>query len=259
MLASWRKMAPEKKLAVIVVPVLVGLITGVLTTQINLGIGALTASDPSAKIAARETVVLNPAARTRGADLVPRAEIVLYNEGDRTAVLNQAEFTVIEHLHLPTCATQGDLGVVKGYDVTLPRAVKTGAVFKSPPLRRKLAPDEPERLEFRFGLPALRRWWEDDDDNWFYRLDAAVVHDNARQPAELGTVVVALPAGPTEDQIWTEEADKKLSQLPDSFLAAEGEACMKANAAKLSAFLAGPGQRSGQLRSLGRRLGMSAR
>lgn len=202
-------------------------LTGVLTTQINLGIDALTGTDPAAKLAARETIVLNPSLtavdrslgpwpdpaegnfarfmRKRVARLAPRVEIVLYNGGDRTAIVLVAE----------------------DYDITLRRRMRVGQAVSSRPLRRKLAPDEPERLEFRFRLPPPDHPLDYRDDNYFYRLDVAVLHDDVAGPVNVGTVVVSLPSGPTEDQIWT-RADQRHLQLPSVSVPTEAVACMKA-------------------------------
>ena len=279
MLRTWRNLSPEKRWALVFVPLAVGLLTGVLTTQINLGIDALTGTDPAAKLAARETIVLNPSLtavdrslgpwpdpaegdfarfmRKRVERLAPRVEIVLYNSGDRTAILNRMRFTVREQLHLPTCYLQGDLLVAEAYDITLRRRMRVGQAVSSRPLRRKLAPDEPERLEFRFRLPPFDHPLDYRDDNYLYRLDVAVIHDDVAGPVNVGTVVVSLPSGPTEDQIWT-RADERHLQLPSVSVPTEAVACMKANSDRLRRFLTGPGKRSAQLRLLGRRLAAPA-
>jgi hypothetical protein len=276
MLGAWRNLSPEKRWALVVGPLLVGVLTGVVATQINVGIGALTSNDPAPRIEAREVIVLNPSLRDvdrglgewpqsgsalerflrrRRERLAPRAEVVLYNSGDRTAILNRMRFIARDRLYLPTCYLQGDLLVAESYDVTLPREMPVGAAVQSGPLRRKLVPDEPERLEFRFRLPPLPSPLDYHDDSYFYRLDAALVHDTADEPEVVGTMILALPAGPTEDQIWT-RADARVLRSPSVFVPHEAVACMKRNAAKLRHFLAEPGERSTQLRSLGRRLGV---
>jgi hypothetical protein len=279
MLRAWRKLSPEKRWALVGGPVAVGLLTGVLTTQANIGIDALTGDDPAAEIAAREAIVLNPSGRAidrslgpwpdptdpefagfmrrRRERLAPRVEIVVYNAGDRTAILNRMRFTLRERLYLPTCYLQGDLSVAKGYDVTLPRGMRPGELAHSQPLRRQLAPDEPERLEFRFRLPPADHPLDDQDDNYFYRLDVALLHDDEEGPVDVGTIVVSLPSGPTEDQIWT-RADERVLRLPGVSVPSGVVACMKANSERLRGFLAGAGTRSAQLRSLGRRLAKNA-
>jgi hypothetical protein len=153
---------------------------------------------------------------------------------------------------------QGDLSVAKGYDVTLRRQMRPGQVAGSPPLRRKLAPDEPERLEFRFRLPPSDHPLDDKDDNYFYRLDVALLHDDEDGPVDAGTLVVSLPTGPTENQIWT-RADERVLRLPTVSVPPGVVACMKANSERLRGFLEGSGTRSAQLRSLGRRLTESPR
>jgi hypothetical protein len=159
---------------------------------------------------------------------------------------------------------QGDLPVARSFGITLPRNARHGTVVQSGPLRRFLRPDEVERLAFRFHLPPPLQHgkpvgWQFDEDNYFYRLDLSVLHDANSTPVAVGTVILALPFGASEDQIWTSEdrrtaaaAQKKQLNwhVPPRVIA-----CMKSNSAKLRAFLAGPGERSTELESLGHQLG----
>jgi hypothetical protein len=260
MLRKWRQWPWEKKLG------LATLATTLVGASIPLAIwvaDALRAHRPGAKLAASELLVDNPRQSPGSPHRVPRVELVLHNEGDRAATVTRLRVTVRDTLFLRTCYLQGELSVAKSFGVTLPRNARRGTVVQSGPLRRFLRPDEIERLAFKFHLPPpLEKGkpvaWQFDEDNYVYRLDLAVLHDASSVPASVGTVIVALPFGASEDQIWTSE-DRRTAAA-----ARRGEinwyapprviACMKANSAKLQAFLAGPGERSTQLESLPHRL-----
>jgi hypothetical protein len=260
MLRKWRQWPWEKKLA------LATLTTTLVGASIPLAIwvaDALRAHRPGAKITASELLVDNPRQSAGAPQRAPRVELVLHNEGDRAATVTRLRITVRDTLFLPTCYLQGDLAVAKSFGVTLPRNARRETVVQSGPLRRFLRPDEVERLAFKFHLPPPLQngkpvAWQFNEDNYFYRLDLAVLHDASRVPASVGTVIVALPFGASEDQIWTSE-DRRTAAA-----ARRGEvnwyapprviACMQSNSAKLQTFLTGRGERSTELESLKRRL-----
>jgi hypothetical protein len=174
------------------------------------------------------------------------------------------QVTVGDRLFLDTCYLQGDLSVAKSFGITLPRNARPGTVVQSGPLRRFLRPDEVERLAFRFHLPPPLQngkpvSWQFNEDSYLYRLNLAALHDATTVPVSVGTVIVGLPFGVSEDQIWTSE-DRRMAAAAETgrlnfYLPPRAIACMKANSAKLRAFLAGPGERSTELESLGHRLG----
>jgi hypothetical protein len=211
----------------------------------------------SGRIRLSEVLVRNPPSLPR--IVTPTLELVVHNVGERRATLTRMQFTVRDQVFLPTCYIQGDLPVAEEYAITVPRKAKAGTVVNSSPLRRQLAVDQVERLAFRFRLPPTRENgkivpYTFDDDNYLYRFDVGLVRDNRQTAEPLGTAIVSLPFGPSEGQIWTtDNRTKFVDGLP-----ADAVACMKANAAKLRTFLEGPGERSGQMRSLQGRLSPDA-
>jgi hypothetical protein len=261
MLRKWRQWPWEKKLA------LATLATTLIGASIPLAVwiaDALRAHRPGPKIAASELLVDNPHQSAGSPQRAPRVELVLHNEGDRAATVTRLRITVRDTLFLPTCYMQGDLSVARSFGVTLPRNARRGTVVQSGPLRRFLRPDEVERLAFKFDLPpplqnGKRVAWQFNEDNYFYRLNLAVLHDASSVPASVGTAILALPFGASEDQIWTTE-DRRTAAAArrgkiNWYAPPRVIACMKSNSAKLQTFLAGPGERSTELESLPHRLG----
>jgi hypothetical protein len=260
MLRRWRQWPWEKKLG------LATLAVTMVGAAIPLAIwaaDALRAHSPGPKVSASELLVENPDLAPGSSPRVPRVELVLHNDGDRSATVTRLRVTVRDALFLGTCYIQGELAVAKSFGVTLPRNARRGTVVQSGPLRRSLHPDEVERLAFKFHQPPPLRNGKPvgvqfNEDTYLYRLDLAVVHDATGVPTGVGTVVVALPFGASEDQLWTGE-DRRMAAAAarnrlNWYVPPRAIACMKSNSAKLGTFLAGPGERSDELESLAHRL-----
>ena len=150
MVRKWRQWPWEKKLAIAT------LATTLMGAAIPLAIwlaDVLRAHRPSPNIAATELLVDNPDLSPGSSPRVPRAEVVLHNNGDRSATMTRLRVTVRDRLFLATCYIQGELSVAKSFGITLPRNARRGTVVQSGPLRRFLRPDEVERLGFQFHLP----------------------------------------------------------------------------------------------------------
>jgi hypothetical protein len=260
MVRKWRQWPWEKKLG------LATLAVTMVGAAIPLAIwaaDALRAHSPGPKVSASELLVENPNLASGSSPGVPRVELVLHNDGDRAAAVTRLRVTVRDALFLGTCYIQGELGVAQSFGVTLPRDARRGTVVQSGPLRRSLHPDEVERLAFKFHLPTPLQHGKPvgvqfNEDTYLYRLDLAVLHDANRVPAVVGTVIVALPYGAAEDQIWTSEDSRMAAAAKRNHLSwsvpRRAIACMESNSAKLRTFLEGPGERSTDLESLPHRL-----
>ena len=243
--------------------IVAGIVSAVVGVVVALG-GVFTGDDPTTsrdrsatasegKVRLSEVIVRNPPSLPRA--VTPAVELVFHNVGSQRVTLTRVQFTVRDQLYLSTCYVQADLPVAKSYAITVPKDAAPGTVLRSRPLRRQLGADQVERLAFSFGHPPRREngevvTYRFDDDNYFYRLDIALLRDNRGSPEPLGTVLVSLPFGPSEGQIWTtDNRTKFVAGLPSTAIG-----CMRTNAARLSRFLDGPGERSSQMRSLQRRL-----
>jgi hypothetical protein len=208
---------------------------------------------PTRRLTVAELLVENPPHR------IPALELVLHNEGAKRVVLNRAVFRIRRFTRLSTCFFQGDLDVAKTFAVTLPARPTPDQSVEVSRLARQLAPDEVERLRFRFSLPvrSLRVGRRriaisaaQNDDRYLYAIDMSVYHDRRRVPLNAGSFLVSLPFVPGT-QLWTKGAEVSgfLGPDPDSVVS-----CEKANSKALRAFIETPGERAPALSRVAARL-----
>jgi hypothetical protein len=247
---AWRALPLEKQLGILVVPVLVAFLSTVAFPMVR---DALEGS-PAARIETRDLVLQNPD-YPRGKQPAAQLEVVLHNVGERTAVLNRAVAEIEAYVHLDTCYLQGDLSIAKTFGIVLPRRPHEGQRVTSEPLRRQLAPDEAERLAFRFKLEPQYYTVDGErreapmgghEDKWVYRLRMRFKHDDGRTSEPTESMIVSLPTGPTSAQLWTREDVGN----PGGLLPPASVRCMRENSRALKRFLAAPAQRTAELKAL---------
>lgn len=247
-----RAMTREKWLAVVIVPVVLAVFSGLLLPEVRDALSGSPKPEPHVS-----DVVVGTASRSGQ----PRLEFALHNNGSRTSVLQRVDFTVRAVGVVTTCFTAGDLSVAKSFGVTLPIKAKVDQVFESRPLRRQLRPDEAERLAFNFAFSGAGP-----SQDAAYALSADLRHDDASDPTPLGDIAILVRGrGGGEAQFLQrthrEEADpsrpgKEL--VRDDFvigLFGLGPAeikCMRDNAISLHRVIAHGGTRQRELSRIGR-------
>lgn len=203
--SGWRKLLPENVWAILIGPIVVALtIAGVLAL-----VKALTSKEPEPELQGLDPVVHNGPAMfesvpapsdpelsaSRQTDKSKaRIEIRLKNNGDRSATLTSAIFTIRKQIVVTPCGLGAGLAVSASYDVLLPRRAEQGETVEVP-INQQIGPDEADRFVFRVGPEFSER---DLGLILVYQLDVAVEHDGSDEPAGVGHAVVALPGLPPE-------------------------------------------------------------
>jgi len=244
-------MTREKWLAVVIVPVLLAVLSGLLLPEVRGWLSGSPKPDPRVS-----DVVVGTHARSGQ----PRVEFALHNNGNRTSVLQRVSFTVRAVAVLKTCFTAGDLSVAKSYGVKLPIRANVGQVIDTRPLRRQLRPDEAERLAFDFGLSGARP-----GEDAAYALAADLRHDEAPDPMPLSDIAFFARGGGDGAQVFQrshrEEVDPNhpgMELVRDDFLirafrlGASEIRCMRNNTVALHRVIAHGGKRSRELSRIGR-------
>ncbi|HEX8082814.1 MAG TPA: hypothetical protein VF529_00900 [Solirubrobacteraceae bacterium] len=256
----WRELSFEKQLSIVIMPIILAVL-GVVLPMLLLG-GADHPDPPpprTASLSVPEVVVSNPELELRFPDpetddaeptkaTLPRAELTVHNVGTRRSIVRRARFHIRRHVHIPICATAGELGIARKYGIALPPDPALGTVVESVPLRRQLAPDEAEVLRFRFTIDERVP-----SGDHLYEIAISILHDASSQPQPAGTVLLSLPGAPDDGQLWTtpaEEAERGTQGFPPPIIA-----CWKRNSQRLLTFLKNArGVRSPELEAIPRRL-----
>lgn len=206
--SGWRKLLPENVWPVLIGPIVVALtIAGVLAL-----VKTLTSKEPEPELQGLDPVVHNgpatfesvPApsdpklsASRQSDESKARIEIRLKNNGDRSATLTSAVFTIRKQIVVTPCGLGAGLAVSASYDVILPRRAEQGEAVEVP-INQQIGPDEADRFVFRVGPEFSER---DLGLTLIYQLDVAVEHDGSDEPAEVGQALVAFPGSPEPERI----------------------------------------------------------
>lgn len=197
-----RKFAPLNLWTVVVAP----LIVGVALLGINAGFNGIFSNGPSSDLIGLDPVVHNgmadyESASFRGArasrqtdDSKPRVELRLKNEGERRAYITAATLTVHKLIQVPPCGAGGGVLLSGHYEVTLPREAGEGDTVEVP-IDRQVPPDGVDRFEFRIGREYSPR--HDEGRTFVYQLDVGLRHDGAKEPVNVGRILIAVPATPS--------------------------------------------------------------
>jgi hypothetical protein len=235
-------------LAVVIVPVLLAVLSGLFLPEIRDWLSGSPKPDPT---------VSDVVVGTVGRSGQPRVEFALHNNGDRTSVLQRVSFTVRAVAVLKSCFTGGDLSVAKSYGVNLPIRARTGQVIETRPLRRQLRSDEAERLAFNFGLSGAHP-----GENAAYALAADLRHDDVDDPTPLGDIAILVgndaqvfershreevdPSHPGKELVRDDAAIRAFG------LGMSAISCMRSNTVALHKVITHGGKRSRELSRLGR-------
>ena len=218
-------MSREKLVTIVLAPLALLVVSGVV---LPLVLEELKAS-PAADVRVGDVVV------TTSESGVVEAEFALHNAGESSAILQRVGFEIDDFAHLPTCHTEGELGVAKRFGVALPLRAAQGQRVASPPLRRQLGPDEAERLAFRFTLAE-----GGERNTGVYRLRPQLWHDGKAEPTALGDVVVSAGAG-AGGQVFQRTSSDPTGTSWFGLLYRRTLRCMRDNTIRLDRMLAYPG------------------
>jgi hypothetical protein len=242
---KWRGLSFEKKLSIVVAPLLIALVSGIAIPVINDALK----KDPAPNLRVIDLVVRN------GSDYQekPSVEITLHNRGNQRSIVKRVLFRIVDFAHLPTCATAGELQASKQYEVLLPTQPKKDEVVQGN-ISQQLAGDEADRFVFRFDLPAEYIENEGEDLHNIYLLDITLVHDDDAF-LHVGRSIVSAPAAPYPEATWLHDPREAavIANYDPRVIS-----CYESNIASLKRILALEGERSVMLKQVGAVVGVTA-
>lgn len=235
-LSKWRELSFEKKLSIVVVPVVLAVLSLIVPALIDL---AKPAPTPRLKVA--DVVV-------RDGNLVPetapQVEIIVRNVGDRLAVLTRATITIKASVLLQPCAGEGAIDISGRYDVVLPGEPRPGQQLEVP-ISHQVDPDGVDRFALRFALHPDVLSVGNESTSAFYQLGLTLIHDDAKR-LEAPDVIVAVPTTPYKG--WPssdEDAFNSGANFSPTYVRCERDRKVRA-----AQFLSRTGKRSEQLVAL---------
>jgi hypothetical protein len=217
-LRQWRELSFEKKLGLVIVPLLVAAI-GVTVPILTSGHGS---SEPTGALvpAAKENLQIEDLTVSGGDPNVPinkplkptTVEVTVRNAGNLVSVIKRIAFSVRAFDVVRGCQVGGGLEPSKNYDVVLPAHPQIGQVLTyvvKQAVPAKSADDFTVRLDLQ--EPARQ------DRDAIYQLDVLLFHDQAQKPLRAGTVLVSVPFVP-RGEFWSQltAAGRKEAKTPDN-------------------------------------------
>jgi hypothetical protein len=230
----------EKKLSIFFVPVFAAVV-GTLVPRFLGGDGGGGASPDV-------SVVIDQRTEERAENLQPvslatsntpeaetaEIEVIVRNTGMVDSVIHSAEFRVVEFAAAETCyVPEGQLDVSGRYDLVLPTSDGGGKTFDVD-LQQSIPAAQADRFSFTVQVrgdvvPTVPR---------LYALDVLLYHDQAEEPLDAGTALVAVPF-----PLWDAYVYPGTGPYGGYF----DPECPARNAAQLKDFLAVDGARSDEL------------
>jgi hypothetical protein len=182
---QWADLSLDKKLSIVVVPVVLTLV-GLFVPRF-LDDGAPPRKEELAVIG--KPVVLNDKKRSFGN--AAELQVLVRNTGTVPALIHSAEFRISRFESAEVCVVpQGELDVSGTYDVVLPAGADAAGKVVVANLAQRVPAGEPDRFSVNIRVA-------DDDPVYgvsrMYVLDVLLRHDDAKQPLNVGQIIVALP------------------------------------------------------------------
>jgi hypothetical protein len=241
-LREWRELSFEKKLGLVVVPLL-GTVIGVTVPILASGHGS---SKPSEATAPTENLQVVDLAVSGGEPhgpigpplKPPTIDLTVRNVGQVVSIVKRIGFRVRATGFVKICQAGGGLEPSKNYNILLPPHARSGELLMYK-VSQQIAPNAADRFTIRFDIPEPDRQL----GYYMYQLDVLLFHDQAKRPVPAGTVVISAPFLPTGDVFWSGvPANQRASyEIPGS---AEVKACLVANEATYKRMLSIDGERS---------------
>jgi hypothetical protein len=233
----------EKKLTIFFVPVFVALL-GTFVPRFLGGDGGGGGGEVSVVIDERDEpraenleVVELVARNSQDPWTSAEIRVLVRNTGTVDSLIHSAEFRVAEYDALELCfPPEGELEVSGTYELVLPALQGDGRSFDVD-LQQRIPAGEPDVFSFEARLGD--EYAPVNGDSRLYALDVFLHHDTAEAPLAAGRVLLALPFPGT-----TQVVNPGEGSLAGAYFDPE---CPSRNVALLQSFLAGEGERSGEL------------
>jgi hypothetical protein len=240
---QWSELGFEKKLGIVIVPVLLAIISGVVVPVLNRQADKIGATPPARPDSNLELVDLavSGGARPRCLHDPPnpqRIDLTVRNTGDLPALVKRVAFRVTNFGLIRIPQAGGGLEPSKDYDILLPPNPRIGqsVAYK---VSQQIPPRMLDRFTVRLDVPEPAR----QEGDRLYQLDVSLLHDTDARPMKAGTVVVSAPNLPAKDFFWAGVPPK----LRAGFRGSTPFHTMVANERVFRRMLALPGERSPEL------------
>ncbi len=239
---QWRELGIEKKLSIVIVPVLIAAISVSIPLLAQGGDSSSPAPSPTAAAAALQVVdlaVTGGDLRANDLEDTQAIDLTVRNTGDVVSVVTRARLVVRDTGFVEICQAGGGLEASESYDVLLPGEVAKGETFEAK-VSQQILPGSADRFELRLDVKEPDRQL----GRYLYQLDVLLLHDAAREPLAAGTVVVSAPYMPDHHDFWSGTEFKDSFEGPGS---AEVKQCLQDNEAAFKRMVALDGERVPEL------------
>jgi hypothetical protein len=242
---NWAQLSFEKKLSIVVIPLLLATIAAGIPLLAGGGDSSSTGSSESDARAPRSNLEIVDLAVTGGSlrgdpKAIQTIDVTVRNAGDLVSVVKRMGFRVRATALLKICQAGGGLEASEGYKVILPPDPEPGQLVEAK-VSQQIGPGRADRFTLGLDVPEPARQYGDR----LYQLDVLLYHDTMKRPVHAGTVVAAAPYLPDKSYFWSGQINPKSDEWggPDSPV----WQCFDNNEAELERMLALRGQRSPEL------------
>jgi hypothetical protein len=245
---NWAELSFEKKLSIVVVPLLLAVISAGLPILLSGGgddgamQGGETTDGPRSNLEVIDLAVTSGAPRGKP-EAIQKLDITVRNAGELVSVVKRLGLRIRASGLLRICQAGGGLEASEAYKVELPPRPAPGELVQTK-LSQQIPPGEADRFTIGLDVPDPARQLGDR----LYRLDVLIYHDTGGRPVPAGTALVAAPYLPNDDYFWSGQINPKSDRWGEP-----GKGlwkCFDDNEATLKRMLALGGERSPEL-SLG--------
>ena len=192
------ELAFEKKLSIVIVPVLLALI-GIAVPVLQLASGDDDAEGERPPPADSQLEVIDLAVTKGERNIEPRVpqsiDLTVRNRGKLVSIVKRVDVRVRETGFVEICQAGGGLSPSKAYQLLLPPKASAGQVLESK-VSQEIAPGAADRF---VEVPEPDRQL----GSYLYRLDVLLEHDTAKKPMKAGTVLVSAPFMPMPQDFWS--------------------------------------------------------
>lgn len=195
---QWNDLGLEKKLGVVVVP----LVVAAVTVGVPLLAGHGGPPEPKPKLELVDLAVrsgdsgrLIRIRRNHDPEFTPfkppRADITVVNSGKLVSVVKRIDFNVVDSGLVRICQGGGGLEPSKNYKVLLPPSPHRSDSIRFK-VSQQVPPGRADRFTVSFDVPEPAR----QEGDRLYALDVLVYHDTAGRPIRAGRILIAAPLDP---------------------------------------------------------------
>lgn len=240
--SSWRELAFEKQLSIVVMPLLLAAI-GIGVPLLLAGGDGDGGSTTTAAAAARLEVVDLSVRGGRGApeprdELLEQIDLTVRNAGDLVAVVTGAQLRVRAFGEVRICQGGSALDPSASYDVLMPGEPRIGQLIDAR-VSQQIAAGEADRFTLSLDVSPRDRQL----GLFLYQLDVLLRTGAGSAPLDAGTVLVSVPRPPTAADFPTAADADALAQPGNE----EVRACYERNERTLARMVALDGARGADL------------